>query len=71
MKLGDLVTPNFTIVGERDAAFDVINSFSRKNVIMAIVVGVTRVGESQRVLGIITKGHVADTVARSIELYSG
>jgi CIC family chloride channel protein len=71
LKLGDLVTPNFTIVGERDAAFDVINSFSRKNVIMAIVVGVTRVGESQRVLGIITKGHVADTVARSIELYSG
>ena len=68
-KLGDLVRPNFTIVGETDAAFDVISSFSRKNVIVAIVVGLTQVGEPQRVLGIITKEHVADTVARSIELY--
>jgi CIC family chloride channel protein len=70
-KLGDLVRPDFIIVGETDAAFDVIKSFSRKNVIEAIVVGLAQVGQPQRVLGIITKEHVADTVARSIELYTG
>jgi CIC family chloride channel protein len=68
-RLGELVTPNFTIVGEKDAAFDVISAFSRDHVNVAIVVGVTKLGEPQRVLGIITKDHVADTVASSIQLY--
>jgi CIC family chloride channel protein len=70
-RLGELVRPNFTIVGETEVAFDVINAFKRKNVIVAIVAGVTQAGAPQRVLGIITKEHVADTVASSIELYAG
>jgi CIC family chloride channel protein len=49
----------------------VINAFKRKNVIVAIVAGVAQAGAPQRVLGIITKEHVADTVASSIELYAG
>jgi chloride channel protein, CIC family len=68
-RLGELVGSNFTIVEETDAAFDVINAFSRLNVAVAIVVGLTRLREPQRVLGVITKEHVADTVATSIELY--
>jgi CIC family chloride channel protein len=70
-RLGELVRPNFTIVGETEVAFDVINAFKRKNVIVAIVAGVAQAGAPQRVLGIITKEHVADTVASSIELYAG
>jgi CIC family chloride channel protein len=67
--LGELVSSNFTLVGETDAAFDVINAFSKNNMMVAIVTGLSRVGEPQRVVGIITKEHVADTVASSIELY--
>ncbi|MBW4025125.1 MAG: chloride channel protein [Proteobacteria bacterium] len=70
-RLGDLVTKNYTIVGETDAAFDVINSLARKNIVVAIVVGLTELGKPQEVRGIISKEHVADTVARSIELYPG
>ncbi|HEX3983129.1 MAG TPA: chloride channel protein, partial [Acidisoma sp.] len=68
-KLGELVSPNFTIVEETDAAFDVITTLSRKNAVVAIVIGLTRLGEPQRVLGVITKERVADAVASSIELY--
>jgi CIC family chloride channel protein len=69
--LGDLVRPNFTIVRESDIAFDVIRTIWSRRAAMAIVVGRTGDQVSERVLGVITKEHVADTVARSVEIYPG
>jgi CIC family chloride channel protein len=69
VRLGDLAQPNFTIVREAEVAFDVITTMWDRNATMAIVV--SRDGGTERVLGVVTKEHVADTVARSIRIYSG
>ena len=71
--LGDVAQKNFTLVREDDIAFDVISRLWRKNARMALVVR----HEGQRlhrphagdILGVITKEHVADAVAGSIQLY--
>jgi CIC family chloride channel protein len=67
--LGDLASRAFTIVRDNDVAFDVIRRMWRKGATMALVVrgqGVPRPGD---ILGVITKEHVADSVASSIEVY--
>jgi CIC family chloride channel protein len=67
--LGEVASRNFTVVGEDDVAFDVIRRMWRKDAIMAVVVrgrGVPRGGD---VAGVITKEHVADSVADSIKIY--
>ena len=69
VRLGDLARPNFTIVREAEVAFDVITTMWDRNASMAIVV--SHAGGTERVLGVVTKEHVADTVARSIKIYSG
>ena len=69
VRLGDLAQPNFTIVREAEVAFDVITTMWDRNATMAIVV--SHDGGTERVLGVVTKEHVADTVARSIKIYSG
>ncbi len=69
VRLGDLAQPNFTIVREAEVAFDVITTMWDRNATMAIVV--SHDGGTERVLGVVTKEHVADTVARSIRIYSG
>ena len=71
VRLGDLAAPNFTLVGPGDVAFDVIKTVWNRRVAMAIVVGRAEPQREARVLGVITKEHVADTVARSVEIYPG
>ena len=71
LKLGDVAPRNFTIVREDDVVFDVIDRMWRKTADMALVVrtrGIPRPGD---VLGVITKEHVADSVANSIKVYPG
>jgi CIC family chloride channel protein len=67
--LGDLVNPNFIIVRQAEVAFDVITTMWNHKATMAIVV--SEEGGTERVLGVITKEHVADTVARSVQIYPG
>jgi CIC family chloride channel protein len=67
VKLGDLVQPRFTIVRANEVAFDVITTMRNRDATMAIVV--SHDGGTERVLGVITKEHLADTVARSIQIY--
>ena len=67
--LGDLVRPGFTIVGETAVAFDVIKTIWALGAQMAIVTTRSADQEPERVLGVITKEHIADTVARSIKIY--
>jgi CIC family chloride channel protein len=67
--LGDVASRNFTIVGEDMVASDVIERMWRKEASMAVVVrghGVPRGGD---VSGIITKEHVADSVASGLKIY--
>ena len=69
--LGDVASRDFTIAREDAIAFDVIDRMWRRNAFMAVVVrgrGRTRGGD---VVGVITKEHVADSVATSIKVYPG
>jgi CIC family chloride channel protein len=68
--LGDLVRPgSFTVVRAADIAFDVITTIWNRQASMAIVV--SEAGGTEQVLGVVTKEHVADTVASSIQIYPG
>jgi CIC family chloride channel protein len=69
VRLGDLVQPQFTIVRQTEVAFDVITTMWNQNAAMAIVV--SRDDGTERVVGVVTKEHVADTVARSVQIYPG
>ncbi|HTO81616.1 MAG TPA: chloride channel protein [Methylomirabilota bacterium] len=69
IKLGDVANRNFTIVSEDDVAFDVIDRMWRKGAIMAVVIRGRGVPRGSDVAGIVTKEHVADSVADSIALY--
>jgi CIC family chloride channel protein len=50
-------------------AFDVINRMWRKGAIMAVVVRGRGVPHGEDVVGIVSKEHVADSVAESVTLY--
>jgi CIC family chloride channel protein len=67
--LDELASRDFTIVRAGDVAFDVIRRIWRKGAIMALVVPDRGVPRADMVLGIITKEHVADSVADSIHVY--
>ncbi|HEY3910416.1 MAG TPA: chloride channel protein [Stellaceae bacterium] len=70
---GDVATRDFTLVREDDVAFDVIRRMWRRQVIMALVVPSEgrrfRLPRPADVRGVITKEHVADAVAGSIQVY--
>jgi len=70
--LGDVAQRNFTLVREDDVAFDVIYRLWRRNAVMALVVA--SIARPRRphpgdILGVITKEHVADAVAGSLQFY--
>ena len=67
--LGDVANRNFTIVGEDTVAFDVIDRMWRKDAFMAVVTRGHGVPHGEDVAGVITKEHVADSVADSVSLY--
>ena len=67
--LGDVASRDFTVVGPDLVVSDVIERMWRRNALMAVVVdsrGVPRAGD---VLGIITKEHVANSVADGLKIY--
>ncbi|OYV26838.1 MAG: chloride channel protein [Acidocella sp. 20-63-7] len=70
VRLGDLVAPNFILIRAGDAAFDVIKEMTRQSAAIAIVTA-HMVGEPDKVVGVITKEQIADTVSRSVQLYPG
>ena len=69
VSLGDVASRNFTVVREDETAFDVIRRMWRRNAIMAVVVRGRGVPRGSDVAGVITKEHVADSVADSIKAY--
>jgi chloride channel protein, CIC family len=70
--LGDVAQRNFTLVRQNDVAFDVIYRLWRRNAVMALVVPIAEHPRRPRpgdILGVITKEHVADAVAGSLQFY--
>jgi chloride channel protein, CIC family len=67
--LGDVSSRNFIVVGEDKVVFDVIERMWRKHAVMTIVVNGHGVPRGEDVVGVITKEHVADSVANSVRLY--
>ena len=71
MTLREAATRAFTVASQDDIAFDVIRRMWRRDAMMAVVVR-GRPGAFPRgadVLGVITKEHVADSVADSIKVF--
>jgi CIC family chloride channel protein len=69
MNLGDVASRDFTIAREDAVAFDVIDRMWRRRAFMAIVVKGRGVPHGDDVVGVITKEHVADSVANSMKIY--
>jgi chloride channel protein, CIC family len=67
--LGDVANRSFTIAGENDIAFDVIERMWRRDAFMAVVVRRNGVPRGEDVVGVITKEHVADSVAAGLRIY--
>jgi len=71
LTLGAVASLDFTIAREDDIMFNVIGRMWRRKATMAVVVaGGGRVPRKANVVGMITKEHVADSVAESIKPYS-
>jgi chloride channel protein, CIC family len=64
-----LARGNFTVVREDAATFDVIARMKRRNATMALVIPRAGYPQGDRILGVITKEQIADSVAGSIGLY--
>jgi CIC family chloride channel protein len=68
--LGDVVSRDFIVVGEDSLMFDVIERMWRKQAVMTVVARGHGVPRGEDVVGMITKEHVADSVASSVKIYS-
>jgi CIC family chloride channel protein len=68
--LGEVAITNFTIAHEEDIMFNVIGHMSRQNAAMVIVSRAAGLPRASDVAGLITKEHVADSVAESIGPYA-
>jgi|HubBroStandDraft_1064217.scaffolds.fasta_scaffold30765_1 CIC family chloride channel protein len=71
VRLREIASRDFTLVNENDILFDVIRRLWRKGAFMALVVGRGGVPRAGDVAGVITKEHVADSVASSVKVYPG
>jgi chloride channel protein, CIC family len=70
--LGDVARNDYTIVQQGDVVFDVIRRMSRRGVTMALVVDVPNkrtIPRPGQIRGVITKEHVADSVAKTVSIY--
>lgn len=70
--LGDVAWKDFTIVREKDVVFDVITRMSKRDVAMALVIATNSyrgIPRPHHVRGIITKEHVANSVAKTVSIY--
>lgn len=68
--LGAIGHRDFTVAREDDIMFDVIGRMTRRRASMAVIVrGHRRVPRADDVVGVITKEHIADSVADTIKAY--
>lgn len=67
--LGSVAQRNFIIAREDDIVFDVVTRMTRRNAAMAVVTRDVRRPHAADVVGIISKEHIANSVAESIKPY--
>ncbi|HTT01796.1 MAG TPA: chloride channel protein [Steroidobacteraceae bacterium] len=67
--MGDIASRDFIVVGEQDIMYEVIERMWREQAVMAVVARGSGVPRSADVVGVISKEHVADSVADSIAIY--
>ena len=67
--MGALVRRNFTIVRADAVVFDVIARLSRRRAVMGVVVDGQGRPRADKIIGVITKEHIADEVASSVRMY--
>jgi CIC family chloride channel protein len=67
--LGEIAQRNYTVAREEDIVFDVVTRMTRHNAGTAVVSKAKRRPRIADVLGVITKEHIADSVAHSIKPY--
>jgi len=65
--LGDVAQRNFTLAREGDIMFDVVQRMARHHASMAVVVSGQGRGRPSEIIGVISKEHIADSVADSIK----
>jgi CIC family chloride channel protein len=70
LTLGEVAQSNYTIARADDTAFDVIKRLWRKNGAMAVVVEGPGRPRAGAVIGVITKEHIADSVADNVKSYA-
>jgi chloride channel protein, CIC family len=68
--LGDVASRDFIIAHEKDIMFGVIGRMWQRGAMMAVVIRGDGVPSASNVLGVITKEHVADSVALSVRPYT-
>jgi CIC family chloride channel protein len=68
--LGEVAIRNFTSAHEEDIMFNVIGRMTRENAAMVIVSRIQGLPRASDVAGLITKEHIADSVAESIGPYA-
>jgi chloride channel protein, CIC family len=66
IRLGDVAQRDFTIAREDDVMFDVVQRMTRRNAAMAVVVKSHSRGRPSEIVGVISKEHIANSVAESI-----
>jgi CIC family chloride channel protein len=71
VRLGSVADETFTVAHENDVMFDVIHRFALKKASMIVVVRGKGVPRAADVVGVITKEHIADSVAESVRPYAG
>jgi CIC family chloride channel protein len=69
--LGEVANRNFAVTRRDEVVFDVIERMWRKDAVMTVVVNGQGVPHADDVAGVITKEHVADSVASSVKIYPG
>ena len=64
--MGDVAQRNFTLARENDIVFDIVQRMTRHDAGMAVVTKAGGRWRPSEIVGVITKEHVADSVAESI-----
>jgi chloride channel protein, CIC family len=65
--MADVAQRIFTLARENDVMFDVVQRMARRQASMAVVMKAHGRGRTSEVVGIISKEHIADSVAESIK----
>ncbi|HEY2682682.1 MAG TPA: chloride channel protein [Steroidobacteraceae bacterium] len=68
--LGSVASEQFTVAHEGDIMFDVIQHMWHANAAMVVVIEEDALPQARNVVGVLTKEHIADSVADSVRPYA-